>query len=154
MQHLEAMQEKLERAATVIGDVLTLTAEFNERRAILRQRASSEAPDVSRLLLAAAQIRRVTAWTIPSPESTLTAAVFLYGYRLRVSFADGVSGELELAEEFWHDYYGISMNVEVFRSFHLDTDSNAIYWSDRQFVTGETARRVFCDHSPKPTATG
>jgi hypothetical protein len=63
-RQLEAMREMLGRTATVIGDVLANTAGFDERRETLRQRASSEVPDVSRLLLAVAKVRHATAWSI------------------------------------------------------------------------------------------
>jgi hypothetical protein len=153
-RRLEEMRQKLERTATVIGDVLTYAVGFDERRATLRQRASSEAPDVSRLLLAVAQVRSAEAWSIPSPETTLTAAVFVNGYRLCVSFADGLSGELELGEEFWQGFYGISMDLEAFRLFHLDIENNAIVWSRQQHLSGEGARLLVAHQTRTRKASG
>jgi hypothetical protein len=67
----------------------------------------------------------------------LIAAIFLHGYRLRVSFADGFTGDLELGEEFWQQYYGISMDLGAFRLFQ---ESHVIAWSDHHSLTGESVR--------------
>ena len=144
------MREMLEQTATVIGEVLANTAGFDERRETLRQRASSEVPDVSRLLLAVAKVRHSTAWSVPSPTTTLIAASFLHGYRMRVSFADGLTGDVELGEEFWQQHDGISMDLGAFRLFQLDKESNAIAWSNHHFLTGESVR--FLVDTQKPSS--
>jgi hypothetical protein len=149
-RQLQAMREMLEQTATVIGEVLANTAGFDELRETLCQRASSEVPDVSRLLLAVAKVRHSTAWSVPSPTTTLIAANFLHGYRMRVLFADGLTGDVELGEEFWKQHDGISMDLGAFRLFQLDKESNAIAWSNHHFLTGESVR--FLVDTQKPSS--
>jgi hypothetical protein len=109
---------------------------------------------VSRLLLAVAQVMHATAWSVSSPTTTLIAANFLHGYRQRVSFADGLTGDVELADEFWQQYYGISMDLEAFRLFQLDKESNVIVWPNHHFLNGESVRFLVDTHSRMRDAIG
>lgn len=58
----------------------------------------------------------------------LESAEHLADYRIRLRFADGRQGEIDLAGELWGEVFEPLKDLSVFRRFRLDTDLNTIVW--------------------------
>ena len=58
----------------------------------------------------------------------LERAEYVADYRIRLWFADGRQGEIDLAEELWGEVFEPLKEVSVFRQFRLDTELNTIAW--------------------------
>lgn len=50
-------------------------------------------------------------------------------YALRVRFADGVVGDVDLSSELWGEVFEPLRDPEVFRRFHLSRELNTVTWS-------------------------
>ena len=61
---------------------------------------------------------------IPKIES----AEYVADYRIRLQFADGRQGEIDLAEELWGDVFEPLKEPSLFRQFRLDAELNTIAW--------------------------
>ena len=61
---------------------------------------------------------------IPKLESVEYAG----DYRIRVRFADGRAGEIDLAKELWGEVFEPLKDVGLFRRFHVNTELNTIEW--------------------------
>lgn len=49
-------------------------------------------------------------------------------YRLRLRFADGASGEIDLQSELWGPVFEPLRDVEAFKQFQLNRELNTICW--------------------------
>jgi len=58
----------------------------------------------------------------------LKAAEHVANHRVRMRFADGREGEIDLAEELWGEVFESLRDVYVFRRFRLDRELNTIAW--------------------------
>jgi len=58
----------------------------------------------------------------------LESAEYVADYRIRLRFADGRQGEIDLAEELWGEVFEPLKEVSVFRQFRLDPELNTIPW--------------------------
>lgn len=58
----------------------------------------------------------------------LESAEYVADYRIRVRFADGREGEIDLAEELWGEVFEPLKDAAVFRRFRLDPELNTICW--------------------------
>ena len=58
----------------------------------------------------------------------LESAEYVGDYRIRVRFADGRHGEIDLADELWGEVFEPLKDHAVFREFRLDTELNTITW--------------------------
>ncbi len=58
----------------------------------------------------------------------LESAEYVAAYRIRVRFADGCQGEIDLAEELWGEVFEPLKDASVFRRFRIDTELNTITW--------------------------
>lgn len=58
----------------------------------------------------------------------LESAEYVADYRIRVRFADGRQGEIDLSDELWGEVFEPLKNTSVFRRFRLDTELNTIAW--------------------------
>ena len=58
----------------------------------------------------------------------LEAAEYVSGYTIRLRFADGVEGDLDLAGELWGEVFEPLKDLAVFRRFRLDTELNTLTW--------------------------
>ena len=58
----------------------------------------------------------------------LESAEYVVDYRIRVRFADGRQGEIDLAGELWGEVFEPLKDASVFRRFRLDTELNTIAW--------------------------
>ena len=80
-------------------------------------------------LALAGRSRRSSPW---SDEMAMTprleAAEYVADYRIRVRFADGREGEIDLAEELWGEVFEPLRDVSVFRRFRLDRELSTIAW--------------------------
>jgi hypothetical protein len=141
---LVMIKQRLDRSTYVIQEAIDTTDQFEARRRLLKERACSEEAVVSRLLLAIAGVRRPRAWSIRTPATTLTKVEYLGDFRIRVSFADGKTGELELSNDFWTGSYGpdFLIDPETFQSVSLDVAKNLLIWDAKLpiFLSGEYAR--------------
>ncbi len=58
----------------------------------------------------------------------LQSAEYVADYRIRLQFADGRQGEIDLADELWGEVFEPLKNLAIFRKFRLDTELNTITW--------------------------
>ena len=58
----------------------------------------------------------------------LTSVEYVGGYVVRVRFADGVEGDVDLQAELYGEVFEPLKSSEVFRRFRLDSDLNTISW--------------------------
>ena len=58
----------------------------------------------------------------------LESAEHVADYRIRLRFADGRQGEIDLADELWGEVFEPLKDPSIFRRFRLDTDLNTIVW--------------------------
>ena len=58
----------------------------------------------------------------------LESAEYAGGYRIRLRFADGCAGEIDLGNDLWGEVFEPLRDEEKFRRFRLDTDLNTISW--------------------------
>ena len=58
----------------------------------------------------------------------LQSAEYAGGYRIRVRFADGRAGEVDLEDELWGEVFEPLKDLAVFKRFRLDTELNTISW--------------------------
>ena len=58
----------------------------------------------------------------------LKSAIYLDGYKIEVSFADGITGVIDLESELWGEVFEPLKNLETFRAFKLDPELKTIVW--------------------------
>lgn len=58
----------------------------------------------------------------------LEAAEHAGGFMLRLRFADGRGGIIDLGDQLWGEVFEPLKNPEVFRSFRVDPELNTIVW--------------------------
>lgn len=63
-------------------------------------------------------------------ESTpkLTSAEYVGGYRLKLTFEDGRTGELDLEDQLWGEVFEPLRDVTQFRDFRVDRELQTIVW--------------------------
>ena len=58
----------------------------------------------------------------------LEAAEYAGKYKLRLRFADGKSGVIDLEDQLWGEVFEPLRNMEQFRAFKLDDELSTITW--------------------------
>jgi hypothetical protein len=58
----------------------------------------------------------------------LESAEYVRDYTIHVRFADGVEGDVDLADELWGEVFEPLKDLDVFRSFHFDKEINTVTW--------------------------
>ena len=58
----------------------------------------------------------------------LESAEYAGGYRIRLRFADGLAGEIDLAGELWGEVFEPLKDPAIFSRFRIDTEWNTISW--------------------------
>lgn len=58
----------------------------------------------------------------------LQSAEYLGGYRLKITFADGASGVIDLTDELWGEVFAPLKDLETFKSFRVDDELSTIVW--------------------------
>ena len=58
----------------------------------------------------------------------LESAEYVADYRIRLRFADGRHGVIDLTEELWGEVFEPLKDTAVFRRFRLDKELNTIAW--------------------------
>ena len=58
----------------------------------------------------------------------LKSAKHLSGYRLRLEFSDGVSGEIDLEPELWGEIFEPVRDPEYFRKFEVHSELHTLTW--------------------------
>ena len=58
----------------------------------------------------------------------LQSAEYTGGYRIRVRFADGRIGDVDLEGELWGEVFEPLKDLAVFKRFRVDTELNTISW--------------------------
>ena len=58
----------------------------------------------------------------------LISAEYVGRYTLRIRFADGCEGELDLESELWGEVFEPLLDPEVFRRFTLNEELNTVTW--------------------------
>jgi len=58
----------------------------------------------------------------------LESAVYAGDYRIRLRFADGRQGEIDMAGELWGEVFEPLRDIELFKAFRPDSELNTISW--------------------------
>jgi hypothetical protein len=58
----------------------------------------------------------------------LERAEYVRDYTIRVKFADGIEGDVDLGDELWGEVFEPLKDPDVFRRFRLDKELNTITW--------------------------
>ncbi len=58
----------------------------------------------------------------------LKSATYLDGYKIEVSFSDGVTGIIDLENELWGEVFEPLKKLEIFKAFKLDPELKTIVW--------------------------
>ena len=58
----------------------------------------------------------------------LKSAKYIDGYKIEVSFTDGISGVIDLEDELWGEVFEPLKKLETFRTFKLDPELKTIVW--------------------------
>ena len=58
------------------------------------------------------------------------SAEYVTGYRLRLTFSDGVVGELDLESELWGETFEPVRDPEYFQKFEVHSELNTLTWSN------------------------
>lgn len=65
----------------------------------------------------------------------------LGGYRLRLAFDDGASGEIDLSNEEWRGIFSPLADVDYFGQVELDEELGTIVWPNGADFAPETLHR-------------
>ena len=58
----------------------------------------------------------------------LEQAEYLRDYTIRVRFADGVEGDIDMRNELWGEVFEPLKDFTLFRAFRMDKELNTITW--------------------------
>lgn len=58
----------------------------------------------------------------------LKNATHLENYKIRISFDDGVEGNIDLENELWGEIFEPLKDMSLFKSFRVDSELNTIVW--------------------------
>jgi hypothetical protein len=58
----------------------------------------------------------------------LESVEYVGGHSIRVRFADGIQGVLDLGTELWGEVFEPLKDPEVFRQFRVDRELNTVTW--------------------------
>ena len=56
------------------------------------------------------------------------AAKYLDAYKIRISFEDGVEGDIDLEKELWGEVFEPLKDLTVFKTFQINAELNTIVW--------------------------
>jgi len=59
----------------------------------------------------------------------LESATYVSGHTIHVRFADGVEGDIDLADELWGEVFEPLKDITEFCRFELDRELNTISWN-------------------------
>ena len=58
----------------------------------------------------------------------ITSAKYIAGYRLKLTFEDGRTGELDLEDQLWGEVFEPLRDIEQFKDFRIDDELRTIVW--------------------------
>ena len=58
----------------------------------------------------------------------IVTAEYLDGHKLRLTFADGKVGDIDLAQELWGEMFEPLKDIEIFKRFRIDKELRTIVW--------------------------
>ena len=58
----------------------------------------------------------------------LESAEYVTGFAIRLRFADGTEGVVDLKDELWGEVFEPLRDAATFRDFHLDPELNTVTW--------------------------
>ncbi len=59
---------------------------------------------------------------------TVKKATYLGAYKIRISFDDGIEGDVDLEDELWGEVFEPLKDLAVFKTFRIDAELNTIVW--------------------------
>ena len=59
---------------------------------------------------------------------TVKKAMYLGAYKIRISFDDGIEGDVDLEDELWGEVFEPLKDLTVFKAFRIDAELNTIVW--------------------------
>ena len=68
----------------------------------------------------------------------VTSVEPLEGYRLRLTFADGTNGEVDLSEELWGEVFEPLKDPALFRQVRVDEGMGTVAWPNGADIAPET----------------
>jgi hypothetical protein len=79
----------------------------------------------------------------------LESAEYVGGYSIRLRFADGRAGEIDLTGELWGEVFEPLKDPAVFRTFRIDPELNTISWE----TGADLAPEYLYERAAQPAAT-
>lgn len=67
----------------------------------------------------------------------VTDAQYLGGYRVRVTFADGLSGVVDLSAELWGEAFEPLRDLELFKGLSVDAELGTVVWPNGADIAPE-----------------
>jgi len=58
----------------------------------------------------------------------LESAEYVTGHTIRLRFADGTEGDVDLTDELWGEVFEPLKDADAFRQFQLDHELNTVTW--------------------------
>jgi len=58
----------------------------------------------------------------------LESAEYVRDYTIRVKFADGVEGDIDMRNELWGEVFEPLKDLKLFQAFRLDKELNTVCW--------------------------
>lgn len=83
----------------------------------------------------------------------LIAAEYIRDYVIRLRFADGVEGEIDLESELWGEVFEPLKDRDVFRNFTVDTELNTVRWPTGADLAPEFLYEQAAAHRPNGANT-
>ena len=77
----------------------------------------------------------------------LESAEYAGGYRIRLRYADGRTGEVDLAGELWGEVFEPLKDPAIFKRFRLDEELNTICWE----TGADLAPEFLYERAARPT---
>ena len=75
-------------------------------------------------------------------SSKIVSLAHVGAYAIRVRFADGVEGEIDLAQELDGEMFEPLRDPQLFAQFRLDPDTRTIVWPNGADLAPEFVRRI------------
>ena len=88
----------------------------------------------------------------------LESADYVKDHTIRIRFADGTAGDVDLMSELWGEVFEPLKDADIFRCFRLDSELNTIVWPSGadfapEFLYERAAQQAAAAGAPK-TARG
>ena len=82
----------------------------------------------------------------------LKSAEYVKNHTIRVKFADGIVGDIDLETELWGEVFEALRDPDVFRRFRVDDELNTITWASGADLAPEFLYEKAAQQPQQPTS--